>query len=105
MFYQYEDDPIQIVKPTCIQMGWSKSPPLFCSACKMAQDIAQEMLDKQTPLPSHPLKSFCLPKTIQLPDFDQINSKTMTKLLNIYMDDFISLAQAPTQEELCPMLA
>jgi len=36
----------------------------------MAQDIAQEMLDKQTPLPSHPLKSFCLPKTIQLPDFD-----------------------------------
>jgi len=27
-----KDDPIEIVHPTCLQMGWSESPPLFCTA-------------------------------------------------------------------------
>ncbi len=27
-----EDDPIEIIQPTCLQMGWSKLPPLFCMA-------------------------------------------------------------------------
>jgi len=40
-----EEDPIQIVKPTCLQMGWCESPPLFCTASKTARDIVQELLD------------------------------------------------------------
>jgi len=37
-----EEDPIEIVQPTCLQMGWSEMPPLFCMASKTAQDVAQE---------------------------------------------------------------
>jgi len=95
-----EDDPIQIVKPTCLQMGWCKSPPLFCTASETARDIAQELLDQETPLPPHPLEDMCLPTELDLPKTDKIDGEKLAKLLEVYMDDFIGLAQAPTIEEL-----
>ena len=95
-----EDDPIQIVKPTCLQMGWSESPPLFCSASETARDAAQELLEKPGLLPPHTLESFCLPEDIDLPSIERVDNETLTKLLDVYMDDFIGLAQAPTHGEL-----
>ncbi len=38
-------------------MGWTESPPLFCTATEMARDIAQEKLDSLEPLKVHPLES------------------------------------------------
>jgi len=58
------------------------------------------MLDKLISILSHPLKNFCLPEKIKLLNLDQLDNETMTKLLDVYMDDFISLAQAPTHAEL-----
>jgi len=81
-------------------MGWSESPPLFCSALEMACDVAQELLEKLGLLPPHTLKSFCLPDKIDLPSIEWVDNKTLTKLLDVYMDNFIGLAQAPTQAEL-----
>jgi len=81
-------------------MGWSESPPLFCKASKTARDIAQEKLDDQKPLKPHPLEHYCLLKNLQLPQIEQIDSDSMTKLLEVYMDDFIGLAQALLMGEL-----
>jgi len=81
-------------------MGWSKSPLLFCMASKTAQDIAQEKLDAQTMLEPHPLEHFCLLEELQLPPLEKVDSKTLTKLLEVYMDNFIGLAQAMSKEEL-----
>jgi len=33
-------EPTQIVVPSALQMGWSKSPPYFCAATEMARDVA-----------------------------------------------------------------
>jgi len=79
-----KDDPTQIVKPSYFQMSWSKSPQLFCSTSETALDIAQEMLDKQTPLPPHPLKNLCLTKSFKLPNLDPVCGKSMTSSQHIH---------------------
>ncbi len=43
-----KNDPIKIVWPTCLQMGWCESPPLFCTVSEMARDVAQDKLDQAT---------------------------------------------------------
>jgi len=81
-------------------MGWSESLPLFCSSSETAQDGVQEMLEKLETLPPHPLENLCLPETVELPSLNQVDNKTLTKLLDVYMENFIGLTQAPTQAEL-----
>jgi len=55
-----DSDPIQIVWPTCLQMGWCESPPLFGTASETVRDIAEELADKEQALQPHPLEHFCL---------------------------------------------
>jgi len=93
-----EDDPFQIVKPVCLQMEWCESPPLFCMALEMARNITQVLLDQITPLPPHLLEDLCIPMELDLPKTDEINK--LAKLLDVYMDNFIRLAQAPMIKEL-----
>jgi len=95
-----EDDPIEVVRPTCLQMGWTESPPLFCTATETARDIAQEKLESQAQLAAHPLESLCMPQEGTLPTVSEEKSDALTTLLDVYMDDFIGLAQAITKEEL-----
>jgi len=95
-----EDDPIEIVRPTCLQMGWCESPPLFCTASETARDIAQAMADQNEPLPQHPLEHFCLPETQEIPPPAEEQIRRLIRLLEVYMDDFIGLMQAPTRTEL-----
>jgi len=96
-----EEDPIEIVRPTCLQMGWCESPPLFCTASETARDIAQEQADNTELLEPHPLENLCLPNNFEcLPSIRQSDQESMIKLLEVYMDDFIGLAQAITKEEL-----
>jgi len=42
----------------------------------------------------------CLPTELGLPKTDKIDNKKLAKLLEVYMDDFSGLAQAPTTKEL-----
>src|SRR5687767_5701392 len=37
---------IQIVVPSLLQMGWTNSPPYFCTATKTARNIVQELLQR-----------------------------------------------------------
>jgi len=79
-------------------MGWSESPPLFCTASETACDIAQEKSDAMIPLNPHPLEPFCLPEELRLPTDERITSDTLAKLLkSIWMT---SLVQSMSQQEL-----
>jgi len=94
------DDPIEIVHPICLQMGWCESPPLFCTASKTARDMAQELADQNDLLPQHPLEHLCLPEIQEIPPPAEEQVQKLMWLLEVYMDDFIGLMQAPTRTEL-----
>jgi hypothetical protein len=38
-------DPVQLVIPDALQMGWSESPPFFCAATETARDFIQADMD------------------------------------------------------------
>jgi len=93
-------DPIQIVVPTCLQMGWCESPPLFCTASETARDVAQDLWDSETDLEPHPLEIYSIPNELNLPELTSVTSESMANLLEVYMDDFFGMLQAPTIAEL-----
>ena len=52
-----EDEPLQIVIPTSLQMGWVESPPFFCGASETARDVADEYTEAPIgDLPEHHLE-------------------------------------------------
>jgi len=93
-------DPIEIVVPSCLQMGWCESPPFFCTASETARDAAQAFLTQEKQLPPHNLEKYCLPTMECLPKLDNTAITDILRLLEVYMDDFIGLAQAPTHQDL-----
>jgi len=93
-------DPIQLVVPTCLQMGWCEAPPLFCTASKMAWDIAQELLDNNQPLSPHPLEHYCIPNSVSLPHLPSPTIAQINHLLEVYMDDFLGWTQDPFHHKL-----
>ena len=95
-----EHEPITLVVPTSLQMGWCESPAFFCSASETARDIAQSLNNNKTPLPEHPLENLCMPRTATLPTIDDHNTEKLIQLLEVYVDDFIGLIHAPTHQQL-----
>ncbi len=93
------DNPI-IVVPTSLQMGWCESPPFFCTATETARDLANELWMDPNPLPPHPLENLCLPPTETLPSINASHRQHLIKLLEVYVDDFIGLIQAPSPQQL-----
>jgi len=81
--------PTQLVIPTCLQMGWCKVPPFFCTTSETAQDIAQEFLNSNQGLPKHPLEHHCIPDSGLLPQIQEPIMTHINCLLEVYMDDFL----------------
>jgi hypothetical protein len=97
-------------------MGWVESPPYFCTATKTVADLANTV-QTNAMLPPHPLKHLAdtPPPSIELPTpcSDTILghrplplSVTIPSLVplkaplsyhNIYLDDYVSLAQGSTR--------
>lgn len=89
-------EPTRIVVPQALQMGWVESPPFFCSASETARDVATKLLPIANTLPNHPLKNRTIPSSVQLAD----PTTPFQRLLEVYVDDFIALIQATTEEQL-----
>ena len=51
-------DDIQIVVPNSLQMGWTESPPFFCSATETARDIAEMLINEEKSVDPRPLKFY-----------------------------------------------
>jgi len=101
---QTNKEPIQLVVPSSLQMGWTYSPPYFCAATETARDVA-ETLRSQPTLPPHHLEAATIDKddalrlhqlqhptrwsSSELPE----RMKQLSYLLEIYVDDFAAALQ------------
>ena len=102
------DDPIMVVVPSALQMGWTDSPPYFCAASETARDVAETLFnDPKSSLPPHPLEHYMLPPEKWGTPHDDCDDWTLEKramefvhLFEVYMDDFIGLAQTEDAEQL-----
>ena len=93
-------EPIQLVVPTSLQMGWIESPPYFCTASETARDVAEQYL--QQPLDALPTHKF-LDRTLQHRDIEALPESNDTPLrfvLEVYMDDYIGLAIPTSLQQL-----
>lgn len=102
-------EPTQLVIPSALQMGWSESPAFFCAASETARDVAENMMAEPCgSLPTHVLEPFMLPSdhfpetttTQDNLDPDSEATEKFVRLLEVYIDDFINLAQTTDVNEL-----
>ena len=90
---QEEGKPTILVVPTSLQMGWVESPPYFCTATEMARDIIMEYTEHLVGiLPRHKFEKYITGDDdyAQLPKQDT-NSDGFVYIVEVYVDDFISL--------------
>ena len=106
-----DDDPIMLVVPNALQMGWSESPPFFCASTETARDVADKFWQESQKyykeedlyMQPHPNEG-----TVMNIDWSTIPSQNKAKvlkkklegidgdtklfyLLKCYIDNFISL--------------
>jgi len=90
-------EPIQIIVPTSLEMGWCELPAFFCTATETVRNITQELIEQPiTPLPEHLLEHLCLPHPDMLLPLSPADTHSLMHLLEVYVDDFIGLIQAPS---------
>ena len=94
-------DDTQIVVPHALQMGWSESPPFFCSASETARDIIQTYMDTVDTLPEHKLETHMYNNTTFSSKIDmQSNS---INIIDVYVDDFIAATNNNTKQNIIHM--
>jgi hypothetical protein len=95
------DEPTQLVIPSSLQMGWCDSPAYFCAASETARDVTEQLIARSRgSLVEHPLEGYLIrPEDWPVDTIEQTSDK-FTHLLEVYIDDFIQLAQTTNQEQL-----
>jgi hypothetical protein len=78
-------EPIRLVIPRALQMGWNESPAYFCATTETARDIAQSWIDRKTPLDEHPMEAFTTPA---MPAQRQSTDGPKFQMSAVYVDDF-----------------
>ena len=99
---QRDGEPVKLVVPTSLQMGWIESPAYFCTASETSRDIAHSYCQAAlSSIPPHKFKHYmqgsdefnALP--ISTPDDDKFSY-----MIEVFVDDFMSLAIATSQRQL-----
>ncbi len=99
---QPEGEPIKLVIPTSLQMGWVESPPYFCAATETARDICTEYIEQQVgALQPHKFAKYVGGD----PEFDALpascpTTKGFLYTVEVYVDDFMSLVIPISREQL-----
>jgi len=90
----HPDEPTRLVIPSSLQMGWCDSPAYFCAASETARDVADKLADKPIgSLAAHPLEDMLLRPQDWPEDELEMHSQAFVRLMEVYVDDFIQLAQ------------
>jgi hypothetical protein len=99
---QHEGQPVRLVIPTLLQIGWVESPPYFCAAMETARDTASEYIETRmgTRL-RHKFEHFAMGSA----DYAALSQASgdeqqLRYMLEMYVDDFISLVIPTTQEHI-----
>ena len=98
---QREGEPTRLVVPTSLQMGWVESPPYFCAASETARDVAGWYAELPMGLlPDHKFTKHAMGNedVAKLPD--KASNDGFNYIIEVYVDDFISLAAAKSKEQL-----
>ena len=77
-------EPIRLVIPAAVQMGWVESPGFFCAVTESARDLTQHFVDNDVPLPEDPVE--ILMKITEVP-LRGGHTDSLTKLLQVYVND------------------
>jgi len=94
-------EPVKIVIPTSLQMGWVESPPYFCTATETSRDIATTYCETEIgTLPSHKFDKHVSENdaTRELP-YTPLTNKRMRYLIEVYVDNFMAIVIPTTQED------
>ena len=96
---QEEGQPIKLVVPTSLQMGWTESPSYFNTASETARDVAEEYA-KADKLDEHYLEEWTkLTKEYEALPSGKLSS-TLAHCFEVFVDDFIAVAVPHTKEDL-----
>ena len=100
-------DPVQLVIPDALQMGWSESPPFFCAATETARDIIDEKMRNNIILPEQPMEDIMMDidwssvkKLPNQPISSDTDQRNFLSLIEVYIDDFIGVIQSTSKSEL-----
>jgi hypothetical protein len=99
------DEPIQLVIPSLLQMGWMDSPSYFPMASQMGLDIAESLANEPVgSLAVHPLEHMMtsMEKFPEPPNRD-ISDEQWAQLIEVYVDNFIQAAQTTDPDRLLHM--
>jgi hypothetical protein len=97
---QPDGEPIRIVVPASLQMGWVESPPLFCTVTESARDLTQHLLANKVPLPHHELEEQIKIQSVP----SRAQTTTPSTLLQVYVDDFCHAATESKDGTHIPMV-
>ena len=92
---QEEGQPKKIVVPTSLQMGWIESPGFFNVPSETGRDVAEHYAAAPIgSLPEHKFLSHTqsMPEYLALPDEPADPSHPLQFMMEVYVDDYISLA-------------
>ena len=90
---QMEGEPVRIVVPSAVQMGWVESPSLFYTVTETARDITQHLVDANVVLPPHPIKSQMMIQHVPLRARADVPSKLLLE----------ENSQANPDAHICPL--
>ncbi len=100
---QQSDEPIRLVVPTSLQMGWVKLPPYFCAALETAQDIAMDYANTGLgSLPTHKCTHYTMgdANASKLPDKTTTRGQSLRYSIKVYVDDFMSIVIPTSKAQL-----
>ncbi len=96
---QAESQPINIVIPTSLQMGWVESPPYFCAASETARDVAMDYSNtKVGSIPPHKFTHYT--RGDEADHIHALPGAPLRYCLEVYVDGFMSLVIPTTKEQL-----
>lgn len=73
-------------------MGWTESPPLFCTRTETARDIVWHLYnDSDTPLEYHPFEEIILKQTPSLDHATPADKAKCYTILEVYVDNFCAM--------------
>lgn len=98
---QAPGEPIKLVVPSSLQMGWVESPAYFCVASETARDVAAWHAERSLgEIPTHKLLAHAMGSD----DIKILNTQSTDTsfryFLDVYIDDFIQLAIPTSQQQL-----
>jgi hypothetical protein len=101
---QRAGEPIKLVVPTSLQMGWVESPPYFCAESETARDVALDYANTEMgSLPTHKFTHYMQGDTeaTLLPiEETALPGRGLRYSVEVYVDDFMCIVIPTSKAQL-----